>query len=167
VPYAATTPSLVLCANLAAYVQAQWGPTSPDGVSWDKFTRFAGPDDPNLKLVGRQVEFYPTQDYEWQPLTRKESLYTHRVSCLVVERYIAAGDVTRDWWAQRVDFVHDQVVTGLRFNAHGPAPFNAALKTLRGRVEVCDLEKLLSRNKLFYAYVELDFEEVVTLPSSP
>src|SRR5579872_1669673 len=146
------TPTLKLCSDLTTFVTTNWKPSSPDAVNWGYFTRFGDADDPNTNVIGRQVEFFSAEDYEWETATREHDNFTHHVSCLVVERYTDAGDPPRDWWQDRVDFVYTQIVAGLRFTRNGPAPFNPMLMTLKGKVQVCDLEKLLV-SKLFYALV--------------
>lgn len=162
-PYTATTPTLVLCKQLADAVRAAWNPTVPSAVDWDFFRRYGDGEDAADELLGRQVLFCPTEDYEWETATRAEDEYAHRVLCLVVERYTdAAGDPPRDWTAARVDFVHDRLVKALRFTRTGPPAWNPKLLTLRGRVQVCDVEKLSTGGKLFFALVHLEFTELVT-----
>jgi hypothetical protein len=108
------------------------------------------------------VVFFPTE-YEWEGATRAEDEYTHRVACLVVERYAdAAGDAPKLWTAERVDFVHDQIVKALRFTRGGPAELEPEAPDPRRAVEVCDVEKLMTGGKLFYSLVELEFVELVT-----
>lgn len=161
-PYTATTPTVVLCQQLADAVRAAWAPTAPSAVDWDFMRRYGDASrqgDP--PLVGRQVVFFPT-GYEWQNGTRENEEYTHQVTCLVAERYAdQAGDPPRDWTAARVDFVHDVIVKGLRFTRNGPPAWNRRLYTNGASVEVLDVAKLMSAGKLFFALVELEFLELV------
>lgn len=162
--YTPTTPTVDLCVDLAAAVLAAWtGKGANDGVDWDFFKRYADADEVGAaKLVGRQVVFFPT-GYDWQSATRAEDEYTHRVSCLVTERYTdAAGDVPKLWTAERVDFVHTYIVKGLRFTRTGPPSWNRKLMTLGASVQVCDVEKLITGGRLFYSLTELVFTELVT-----
>lgn len=161
-PYTATSPTLVLCQQLADAVQAAWNPAAPDAVDWAFFVRYGDVDGQGAPpLVGRQVTFFPTK-FGWEPETRQTENYTHYVSCLVAERYAdAAGDATRDWAAERADFVHEQIVVGLRFLRGGPPTWNPLLMTLAAEAEVLDVSKLVGGGKLFYALVELEFMELV------
>ena len=160
--YSPTTPTLILCQNLATVVQSAWNPTAPSAVAWDYFRRYGDADNVSVaELQGRQVVFFP-REYAWENLNRAAEQYTHHVDCLVVERYAdAAGDPPRDWTSARVDFVHTSIVKGLRFNRSGPPSFNPALMTIGATVEVADLEKLTMAGKLFFALVQLDFVELV------
>jgi hypothetical protein len=160
--YTPTTPTLALCADLADAVHTAWNPVAPSAVDWDFFRRYGDGEDRLTKLEGRQVVFFPTEDYDWQNENRGRDLYTHRISCLVVERYLDPGDPPRDWTAERVDFVHTRIVKGLRFTRSGSPSWNPLLVTLGGSVQICDLEKLVTGGKLFYSLVALEFEELVT-----
>jgi hypothetical protein len=162
VPYTPVTPTVVLCQALAAYVAAQWEPAAPSAVDWDFFRRYGDADQISVPaLQGRQVVFFPAA-YDWENATRAEEGYQHHVQAVVVERYTdAAGDPPRDWTSARVDFVYGQLIKGLRFNRSGPAPFNPALVTLRGHVEVLDVDKLMASGKLFFALAHLEFFELV------
>lgn len=159
----ATTPTVVLASNLASAVNTAWAPVAPDAVDWDFFKRYADADAVGAAaLSGRQVVFFPTE-YTWESGTRAQDEYTHRISCLVVERYTdAAGDPPKTWVSDRVDFVHAQIVKGLRYTRGGPPSFNKNLMTLGATVQVCDVEKLVSGGRLFYALVDLEFLEYVT-----
>lgn len=159
-PYDPTTPTLVLCRDLAAAVAAAWTPSAPSAVDWDFFRRFGDGEDSATELLGRQVVFFPTR-YAWEPGTRGNEDYTHHVTCLVTERYTDQGDPPRDWTAARVDFVHERIVKGLRFRRGGPPAWNPMLLTLGATVEVLDAAKLVGSGKLFYAIVELEFLELV------
>lgn len=162
-PYVPTTPTVVLCEQLASAVNTAWAPVAPSAVDWDFFKRYGDADEvAAATLAGRQVIFFPT-DYDWQNAVRDQDEYTHHVSCLVVERYTdAAGDVPKLWTAERVDFVHTQIVQGLRFTRGGPPSWNRFLLTLAASVQVCDVEKLITSGRLFYALVQLEFLEYVT-----
>ena len=161
--YTPTTPTLLLCSNLADTVRTNWGTgaSAPSGVDWDFCRRFGDGEDPLARLDGRQVVFFPSE-YDWEGADRAEDAYTHHVACLVVERYTDAGDPPRDWVSQRVDFVHTQIVQALRFTRGGPPSWNRFLMTLAATVSVCDVEKLTAGGKLFYALVQLLFRELVT-----
>jgi len=161
-PYTPTTPTLVLCQQLAAAVKGAWNPAAPSGADWDFFRRYGDGEDPGTELAGRQVVFFPGEDYGWENENRGQERYTHRVSCLVVERYADPGDPPREWIGERVDFVHAQIVQGLRFTRGGPPAWNPMLMTLGANVEVCDRDKLMSGGKLFFALVELEFLELVS-----
>jgi hypothetical protein len=162
VPYTVTTPTLKLCEDLAAAVRAAWIPSAPSAVDWDFFRRLGDGEDEKTELLGRQVVFFPTDEYEWETETRAQDRYTHRVSCLITERYQDAGDPPRDWTAERVDWVHDRIVKALRFTRDGPPAWNPFLMTLKGSVQVCELSKLVTSGKLFYALVLIEFLELVT-----
>lgn len=167
-PYTPTTPTVVLCEQLAAAVLAAWQassspPGASDGVDWDFFRRYADADQVGAaQLVGRQVVFFPP-GYDWRSADRAEDEYTHHVLCLVVERYTAAaGDPPKLWTAERVDFVHDRIVKGLRFTRGGPPSWNRFLLTDAASVQTCDVQKLVSGGRLFYSLTELEFTEYVT-----
>jgi len=159
----ATTPTLKLCDDLVTALTAAWSPVSPDGVERCYFKRIGDPDDANTKLTGRKVFIFPTA-YATAGATRGENEYTHRVSVLTVERFPAAtpGDPTTAWVDDRVDFVHTYVVKGFDYSEDGPPSFNRKLLTLSAEVaEVCDPEKLVTGNRLFYCLVDLVFSELV------
>jgi hypothetical protein len=160
---APTTPTLILCQQLAAAVNTAWAPVAPSAADWDFWHRWADPDNVSVPAIqGRQILFVPGP-YDWANSTRGRDDYTHHITCLVVERYTdAAGDVTRDWTSARVDFVHTYIVKGLRFTRSGPPSWNPYLMTLGATVEVCDVGKLFMGGKLFYAQIDLEFEELVS-----
>jgi len=162
-PYTPTTPTLSLCAALAAYVQSQANLVAPDVVDWDFFRRFGDADDlaAGGATVGRQVIFFPAT-YEWELENRGQEEYTHHLYCRVAERYPDAGDPPKEWTGARVDWVHSYIVKGLRFARGGPPAFNPFLLTLGASVEVYDADKLVNAGKLFYALVELKFSELVS-----
>lgn len=157
--YTPTTPTLTLCEALVTVLTAAWNPVAPDAVEWCFFKRIT--DEGTRKLLGRQVYLFPT-DYDNAPETRGEDVYTHRITALVVERYpeTDAGDPTRDWIAERVDFVHTQIVQGLDWSHDGPPAFNGKLLTLSADVVVVDIEQLTTQ-RMFYSSVELVFSEVI------
>lgn len=155
----ATTPTLVLCDNLVAALQAAWTEGAYDAVERVYFKRIADVEDPTLKLVGRKVYVMPT-GYDNGPVTRGEDEFTHNVSVLVVERYTDAGDPATAWIDTRVDFVYDHIVQGFDYSHDGPASFNKKLVTLSAAVQVCDVEKLVSGGKMFYSLTELVFSEI-------
>jgi hypothetical protein len=77
VPYTPTSPTVVLCQNLASAVQTAWGPTAPSAADWDFFKRYGDADEvAAAALVGRQVVFFPSE-YAWDGATRAEDEYTH------------------------------------------------------------------------------------------
>lgn len=160
-PYTPTAPTLVLCQALADAVAGAWAPVAPSAVGWDFFKRYADADELGAaRLDGRQVVFFPA-DYEKAGATRAEDSYTHRVQCLVVERYgDGGGDPPRDWTAARVDFVHARIVQGLWFTRARPG-FNPKLLTLSADVQVLDVERLTGGGRLFYSLTELVFEELI------
>lgn len=163
-PYTPTTPTLTLCAALATYVQAQASLVSPDVVDWDFFRRFGDADDlaAGGATLGKQVIFFPST-YDWENENRGQEQYTHHIFARVVERYAdASGDPPKAWTGARVDWIHTYLVKGLRFARGGPPAFNPMLMTLGASVQVYDADKLISSGKLFYALVELEFEELVS-----
>lgn len=158
-----TTPTLVLCQQLATYVAAAWAPTGADAVDWDFFRRWGDGQDALKNLVGRQVVFFPAEEgYDLEAENRAEDAYRHRVSVLVGERYTAAaGDAPRAWTAARVDFVHTQLVQGLWFRRARPS-FNPKLMTESISVpRMYDREALTTANKLFTSQVDLVFLELI------
>ncbi len=163
-PYVPTTPTVLLCSQLATVVQSAWSPTDgASGAGWDFFRRYGDADNVSVPaLAGRQVVFFP-HGYEWENAVRAGEWYTHHVQCLVAERYTAAaGDPPASWTGARVDFVHQYIVQGLRYTKAGPAPFNPLLWSLKTTVQVVDLEKLIGGGRLFYALIDLEFQELVS-----
>lgn len=152
------TPTLLLCDDLVSALQNDWAPTGNDGVERHYFKRFGDGDDTALKLQGRRVVIFPT-GYENSPADRGEDDYTHRVSVLTVERYTDAGDPTRDWIDERVDFVFTRVVQGFNWGS-APPDWNKKLLTVSAEVQLCDVEKLVGGGKLFFALVDLVFSEL-------
>lgn len=154
-----TTPTLLVAELLAAAVQAAWNPTAPDAVAWDFFRRWSDLDKAaSDTLLGRQVVFFPS-DYGKQSEDRGEDRYTHRITALVVERYTGAGDPTRAWTAERVDFVHERIVKGLWYTRDRAAA-NRNLMSVSADAAVCDTDKLTGANKLFAAEVQLVYDEI-------
>lgn len=160
-PYTPTTPTIVLCDGLVSALEAAWSPVAPSGVERAYFVRLGDGEDGSTRLDGRRVVVFPTR-YGLQAETRGEDGYTHEVTVLAAERYPDAGDPTRDWLDERVDWVHEQVVKGFDFGRDGPPAWNPMLYTLSADVQVLDLEKLLGGGKLFYAVVEFQFLELVS-----
>lgn len=160
-PYDPTMPTVVLCRQLAAAVQSAWGPTTPSAADWDFYRRYADADAVGSeRLEGRQVVFFPDA-YDKASENRGEDVYTHKVQCLVVERYAdAAGDPPKLWTAERVDFVHDRIVQGLWFT-RDRAPWNRNLTSVSASVQVCDVSKLMSGGKLFFCLLELVYDEII------
>lgn len=158
-PYTPTTPTLTLCDQLVAALEASWSPVSPSGVERCYFKRLGDGDDATTKLEGRRVLVVPT-GYDNGPETRGEDGYVHRVSVLTVERYTDAGDPPTEWTDERVDFVFDEIVQGFDFGRQPPS-WNAKLVTLSAAVQVCDVEKLVTGGKLFYSLVEFEFAEII------
>lgn len=161
-PYSGPTPTLTLCEQLAGEVRAAWGPTGDDAVDWAFFVRWGDADGQGAPpLAGRQVRLFPTR-YDREAGTRENNEHTHEVTCLVAERYTGpAGDPSKEWVAERVDFVTQRIVNGLWFVQDGAPPWNPRLTTLGVSVEVLDVAKLVGSGRLFYAVVELRFFELV------
>lgn len=162
----ATTPTLTLCDGLVTALLTAWNPTSPSTAERHYFKRITDEEEvaslaSSIKLAEgeRRVIVMPA-GYDFVYGTRTENLYTHEVQTLTVERYFTAGDPTNSWLDDRVDFVHTYIVKGFDFRS--PPTWNTKLRTISADVEVCDLEKLLGANKLFYSLVSHRFEEHVT-----
>jgi hypothetical protein len=161
-PRTPTTPTLLLCDDLVEHLRTQWGCSDPDGVRRAYFEPFGDAEDELSRVYGRQVVVFPT-GYGTAYATRGADRYTHLVSVLTVERYEDGGGRPPDEWTdERVDWVHEFVVQGLDFNRDGPPSFNRQLGTLSADVQVCDVEKLVTGGRLFYALAVLEFEEYRT-----
>jgi len=161
VPYTPTSPTVVLCQQLAAAVQAAWNPAPPSGADWDFFRRYADADEVgSARLQGRQVVFFP-ESYDRASENRGEDLYGHKVQCLTVERYAdSPGDPPRLWTAERCDFVHDRIIDGLWFTRVRPT-WNPNLVSVSAAVQVLDVSKLMSGGKLFFCLAELVYDEII------
>jgi hypothetical protein len=156
VPYTPTSPTVVLCQNLASAVQTAWGPTAPSAADWDFFKRYGDADEVGGRARRPAGGVLPERVRVGRRDPGRGRVHA-LVACLVVERYAdAAGDAPKLWTAERVDFVHDEIVKALRFTRSGPPSWNKKLTTLGARVQVCDVEKLVTGGKLFYRLVELD-----------
>lgn len=154
-------PTLELCDDLAAALNTAWGPTGDNAVERCYFKRIGDADSGNDQLAGRKVFIFPTE-YEFAADTRAEDVYTHRVSVLTVERHADAGDPPTAWTDARVEFVHTYVAKGFDFARAAPS-WNPYLTTVSAKVQACDVEKLTSAGKLFYALVEFEFAESVAV----
>ena len=157
-----TTPTLELCDDLVAALVAAWAPTAPSGAERAYFKRITDEDEArtlaeSLRLADgeRRVVVFPV-GYSSAYANDAEDAYSHEVQTLIVERYAAAGDPTRDWIDERVDWVHEQIFQGWDFRA-SPS-WNTYLRTISADVLVCDLSKLVT-NKLFWSVVGHTFEE--------
>lgn len=151
-PYTPTTPTLTLCDDLVDAINAAWTPSDPDAVERRYLERI------DLDgLRGRRVFFFPA-GYDNRPATRGHDDYTHRITCLVVEKYPDAGDPPREWIDERVDFVHTQVVQGLDFS-RAPPSFNRQVLTLSADVPAVYDAEMLTTKKQFWCAVELVFVE--------
>ena len=153
-----TTPTLILCEQLAAALEAAWEPVAPSAVAWHYFRRLGDAEEGEHRVRGRQVIIYPT-GYDSAPETRGEDRYTHNVTVHVVERFPDADDPPRDWITERVDFVYDRIVQGFDFGRQPPA-WNPKLVTESSVVTVCDVNRLLGAGNLFVSVVELTFSEL-------
>lgn len=154
-----TTPTLTLCDELVAHLEASWGPVAPSGAERCYFKRLGDGDDATTKLEGRRVLVMPT-GYDNGPETRGEDGYLHRILALIVERYTDAGDPPTEWIDERVDFVFEQVVQGFDFGRSRPT-WNPMLTTLSANVSIVDVEKLVTGGKLFYSLVDFEFAELI------
>ncbi len=113
------------------------------------------------KAVGRKVYVFPAS-YTSDPADRGHDQYTHRVIVLTVERYEDASRPTKAWLDERVDFVWDQLFTGLDFSTDGPLKWSgrSVLTQSAGPVDVYDPGYLVS-HKVFWSEVEFEFIEIL------
>jgi hypothetical protein len=95
------------------------------------------------------------------PATRNDDQTDYSIAVLVVERYTDAGDPSREWIDERVDWVHDMIFNPFDFRT--PPSWNPFLRTIGGDVLVCDLNKLIAGGKLFWSVVGFSFEEIKTV----
>lgn len=162
----ATLPTLTLCDDLVTVLTAAATPGPKDSYQREYFVRHADAEDPELKVGdGRKVTIAPSNPnaYSYEPATRGEDNYTHRVSVLIEKRCVDAGDVARDWLDTEVNWVYTNIVLGFDWDFRtGAIPtFNRNLVTISADVKLFDIDDLLSRGKLFSSQVDLVFNELV------
>lgn len=160
------TPTLTLCADLVTELKSEWGPTGADSADWAFFVQTADSEDPALAITtGRKVTICPTLEnaYSYEPATRGEDLYTHRISVLTEKRYQDPGDPPRAWIKGEVDWVYTYIVLGFDWDFRtGSIPtFNRKLVTLSSNVQLFDIEDLLEHGKLFSSQVDIVFQELI------
>lgn len=161
------TPTLILCDNLVNALDAAWaGRGDSDTIERDYFPRYGDGKDGTVELLqGRKVVIYPTPtegpgSYSRRWENRSEDRYTHRVTVLVIERYTGQGLPPRSWIDDRVDFCWTYIFRG--FDYRQPPSWNRYLKTADLDGEIADQVKLVTQGKLFYAEVDLVFEDLRT-----
>jgi hypothetical protein len=157
------TPTLTLCDNLVAALLTAWAPTAPSTAERHYFKRITDEDEAqdladSIKLEEdeRRVIVMPV-DYDSRYGSKGEDIFTHEIQTLVVERYAPAGDPTRAWIDDRVDFTYTYIAQGFDFRS--PPTWNRKLRTLATDVMVVDLAKLIGAGKLFFSLVTHTFEE--------
>jgi len=135
-------------------VSDAWNPTAPSEVLWDFLLPYAFED-----RSGRSVFFVPTK-YGNSPITRGEDVHTYDLTAVVIERYESAGEPTKSWIKERVEFVQDYVVDLLDYS-RDPLVFATTRKltTRSADVVVYVPEKL--QGKLFWSEINFIFEEVL------
>lgn len=151
------TPTLVLCDQLVAALEAAWAPVAPSGAERAYFKRIGDASSKEDKLAGRRVVIYPT-DYDTAPATRGADDFTHNVTVQVFERYEDGGDPSREWIDERVDFVYGAIFEGFDFTRQ-PPEWNPMLTTVSRAVSVLDVSRLLGAGNLFVSVVEFVFLE--------
>jgi hypothetical protein len=137
------------------FVAGQWVPSTPDSVERQYLAPFE-----LEKMTGRRVVFFPAR-YLNNPADRESDEFVYSVAAVVAEKYSAAGEPTRDWVDERVEFV-DQLNDWLDLSRE-PLEFGAAngrrLITQSASVEVYDAD-LLNTKKIFWSELALEFREI-------
>jgi len=150
-----------------ALILAGWtGRGADDGAErvYAPTINLSGDDAP--RLAGRHVYVFPGP-YSAEQLDRADQWRRHSLRALVVERYADAGDPTRAWVDERVNFVEQRVFNPLA---------NQSLK-LVGQMtpdpefvatidELCD-RAILQEHKTFWSYATFGFVEPTDLTGDP
>lgn len=162
----ATAPTLTLCDDLVTLLTASWEPSEPSGVERHYFKRITDEaeaeglaDSLRLKDGERRVVIFPVS-YSSAYENHAEDLYTHGIQVLVAERYTDAGDPSRDWIDERVNWTFTEIVQAFDFRDR--PTFNPNVRTISQDVIICDVARLLSGGKLFWSVVNHVFEETRT-----
>ncbi|WP_157369528.1 hypothetical protein [Zavarzinella formosa] len=130
--------------------------TAPDLVEWVFIA--TGIDD---KMTGRKVFLFPGLNYSNSPATRGEDEWIYGATALVVERFPGdtAGPPSKEWIAERVQFVQDIVSGALDFVRDLLMIDGRLITTQTNDVTMYDPDKL-NQEKLFYSTVVFEFREI-------